>query len=891
MCGARRPIPEAMGSRLTKLSAKEVEHIERSRERSRRRGERRELLTELSVSGAFLVAAAGLAILLPHERASWGLALWLTAICAILVRIEFEVGEGHTRPVQLAFIPMLVLLPPWLVPIAVLAAQLPTTVVKVVLRRVPPQRLLLGVADSSFALAPALVIAAAGSFSGLWMTAGLCLAALAALMASDLAISSLRMRVGLQIDPRTELRGFVWVYLVDLCLAPIGFLAALGGQGHPLVLAAVLPLAALLAVFARERRGRIDNALRLHEVAQESRDRLQTIVQNSSDCIAIIAADGTMATLTGSVEPIFGPGWETAQGQPLLDRVHPLDIAPVSAFLDSVAAKPADEPQEAEWRMRYADGSYRRIEAAATNLLGDARVGGIVITARDVEDRKAFEEQLRRRAFRDGLTGLANRALFYDRVEQALTRGARGAAQVGVLFVDLDDFKAANDARGHAECDGLLQEVARRLAACLRPAETAARLGGDEFGVLIEGVTDTETVTATAARLLDALPIALGPRPLRVTASIGIVVSGPEDRGVEEFLRKADLAMYAAKANGKHRAELYEPGLERAGTARSRWFARNDEQRTEIEDVLEDPAALTMVFQPIMDLRTGRVSGYESLSRFNREPRRGPDVWFAQARRCGLGASLEAKAVAAALAVPDRPAGTFLTFNLSPSSLLSDEVLRVLPRRLEGLVVEITENELVSADPAIHEALACLRARGARLAVDDVGAGYAGLTHVMRLRPDVIKLDRALITDVDSDAAKAPLISSFVRYARDIDAAVCAEGAETLRELESPGRPRHHLRAGLRHRTAVPALGRGRAAGRGDLPAFLPRSPRRRRRGALARRPRTPARAPCSARRRGDRRGGARRMPGAARRRAASRRGPPRRALRRRDRCDTAAGR
>jgi EAL domain-containing protein (putative c-di-GMP-specific phosphodiesterase class I) len=265
-----------------------------------------------------------------------------------------------------------------------------------------------------------------------------------------------------------------------------------------------------------------------------------------------------------------------------------------------------------------------------------------------------------------------------------------------------------------------------------------------------------------------------------------MAISTLQDRGVEEFLRKADLAMYDAKRGGKRRAQMYEPRLEEgARTVGGQWFARDDEQRAEIESVLADPGGITMVFQPIMDLRTGRVAGYESLSRFNREPRRTPDLWFAQAHRCGLGYALEAKAILSALAhAGSRPAGTYLTFNLSPSSLLSDQVMRVLPERLDGLVIEITENELVSGDPAIHKALAGLRGRGARLAVDDTGAGYAGLTHVMRLQPDIIKLDRALTTGVDSDPAKAPLISSFVRYARDIDAAVCAEGVETLAELE-----------------------------------------------------------------------------------------------------------
>jgi diguanylate cyclase (GGDEF)-like protein/PAS domain S-box-containing protein len=778
-----------MASRLDELSADEIVHIERSRARETGGTRRREWLTEATVSALFVLSASAMAIFLPHEGAGLVTAVWLAAICAVLVRIEFEVGEGRTHPLQLAFVPMLLLLPPGEIPLVILCAHLAAVLPKVVRRGLPAQRLLLSVADSSFSLAPALVIVVAGRPDGVWPAATLCTAAIGALMLSDLAISSLRMRVGLGIDPRAELPGFTWVYLADLCLAPVGFLAALAGRTHPAVLVAVLPLAGLLAIFARERRGRIENALKLQRLAQEGRDRLQSIVQNSSDLIAILDRDGTVRTLTGSVAPIFGPHWEAAQGEQLLDRVHPQDAALVAAFLHAAAAKAPGEPHYAEWRMRYADGSYRHIAAVATNLLDDPRVGGIVVTASDVNDRKAFEEQLRHRAFHDALTGLANRALFYDRVEHALTRAAREDAQIAVLFADLDDFKAANDARGHAHGDRLLEEVARRLSSCLRSADTPARLGGDEFGVLIEDVTDPAGVTHTAARILETLtqPVELDGESIAVSTSIGLVISGADDRGVEELLRKADLAMYEAKRNGKARAELYHAGLERTDGpdgGRAPWFARNEEQRAEIQDVLEDPHAITIVYQPIMDLRTGRAVGYESLSRFNRLPRRGPDVWFAQAHRCGLGYALEAKAIAAALAAQARPPGTYLTVNLSPSSLLSDEVLRVLPDRLDDLVVEITENELVSGDPAINDALAALRARGARLAVDDTGAGYAGLIHILRLQPDIIKLDRTLTTGVDTDPAKAPLISSFVRYARDIDATVCAEGVETLQELE-----------------------------------------------------------------------------------------------------------
>ena len=538
-----------MASRFDELSADEIDHIERSRARETGRTARRELLTESAVSGLFVLSALAMAIFLPHDGAGLMTAAWLAVICAVLVRIEFEVGEGRTHPLQLAFVPMLLLLSPGAIPLVVLCAHLAAMIPKVVRQRLPARRLLLSVADSSFSLAPALVIVVAGRPDGVWSAAALCTAAIGALMLSDLAISSLRMRVGLGMDPRAELRGFTWVYLTDLCLAPIGFVAALAGRAHPAVLVAVLPLAGLLAIFARERRGRIENALKLQRLAQEGRDRLQSIVQNSSDLIAILDRDGTVRTLTGSVAPIFGPDWEAAQGEHLLDRVHPQDAALVEAFLDAAAAKAPGEPHDAEWRMRYADGTYRHIAAVATNLLDDPRVSGIVVTASDVNDRKAFEEQLRHRAFHDALTGLANRALFYDRVEHALTRAAREDAQIAVLFADLDDFKAANDARGHGQGDRLLEEVARRLTSCLRSTDTAARLGGDEFGVLIEDVTNPRGVTHTAARILDALtqPVDLDGEAVAVSASIGLAISGADDRGVEELLRKADLAMYEAK--------------------------------------------------------------------------------------------------------------------------------------------------------------------------------------------------------------------------------------------------------------------------------------------------------------------------------------------------------
>jgi EAL domain-containing protein (putative c-di-GMP-specific phosphodiesterase class I) len=190
------------------------------------------------------------------------------------------------------------------------------------------------------------------------------------------------------------------------------------------------------------------------------------------------------------------------------------------------------------------------------------------------------------------------------------------------------------------------------------------------------------------------------------------------------------------------------------------------------------------VFQPLVSLTTGQVAGYEALARFPHPPARRPDEWFAVAQRVGLGPELEARAVRAATEADGRPAGTFLTFNLSASALMSDAALEALPYDLSDIVIEITENERVADDERLAERLRPLRARGARIAVDDAGAGYSGLQQVMRIQPDIIKLDRSLVANVDSDPAKAALIDSFVRFARRTGAFVCAEGIETPEELK-----------------------------------------------------------------------------------------------------------
>jgi diguanylate cyclase (GGDEF)-like protein/PAS domain S-box-containing protein len=512
--------------------------------------------------------------------------------------------------------------------------------------------------------------------------------------------------------------------------------------------------------------------------------RFGALARHSSDMISLLDRSGVIRAQTGATREILGRDWEELQDVALEQLAHPDDRPSLCALW-----RRGVSGDRVEWRVRHADGSWIHVESSARDLSDDPQVGGIALMTRDVSRRRALEDQLRHSASHDTLTELPNRALFYDRVEHALRASAATGTRVAVLFIDLDDFKDVNDELGHAAGDELLLAVAGRLRSCLRTGDVVARLGGDEFGAVLSGVTSVGEPVQVAERILAAVghPYELRGTVVRTAASVGISISGERDDAVaEDLLHSADVAMYAAKRQGKGQFVL--------GTASAppddapqlaTWFQGLEEQREEILSRLRLPEPVTPVFQPILDLRTGTVAGYEALARFPGAVFRPPNAWFAEAHRCGLGSRLEAVAARAALAGGPPPDGGFVAVNLSPSALQSPEVLYVLPDDLTGVVIEITENELVSREQLISRTLADLRARGARIALDDAGAGYAGFKQLMRLRPDIIKLDRELVTGVDADPIKAALIDAFQRFARRLGALVCAEGVETEAELEA----------------------------------------------------------------------------------------------------------
>jgi diguanylate cyclase (GGDEF)-like protein/PAS domain S-box-containing protein len=557
-------------------------------------------------------------------------------------------------------------------------------------------------------------------------------------------------------------------------------------------IATVLTVLLLLAFDGTSRRMRRQNN-RLQELAHTLRDRearFRSLVQNGSDLVVVVGRDGTIAYESPAVERILGFDPVERIDQPLSGILHPEDVANVTMLLGTIAEQPgADVGGEA--RLAHRDGSWRTFEWTARNLVEEPSVAGYVVNAHDVTERTALAEQLRHQAFHDPLTGLANRALFSDRVGHALSRRRRERDMPAVLFLDLDDFKTVNDTLGHGQGDRLLVEVARRISDAIRPEDTACRLSGDEFAVLLDEIGDIEHASEVAARVLQRIsdPIHID-RELSVTASLGLAMVDAEVREVEDVLSRADVAMYAAKSAGKARVRTYEPAM------RDRAWTRL-ELETELRRAV-DRREFTVVYQPIVDLATGRTLELEALVRWD-HPKRGrlsPDAFLDAAEETGLIIPLGRVVLETACtdvrgwqtARPVEPLG--LSVNLSSSQFLDPALPETLKSVLassgldaETLKLEITESAMVDAD-ASELVMRRIRGMGIRLAVDDFGTGYSGLSYFQRFPLDTLKIDRSFVARLGRDARSDAIVNATIAFGKALGLVVTAEGVETQEQLD-----------------------------------------------------------------------------------------------------------
>lgn len=338
--------------------------------------------------------------------------------------------------------------------------------------------------------------------------------------------------------------------------------------------------------------------------------RFRALVQSSFDAVVVFDGSGAITFASPAVERMTGLAPDAHLGTDVLSRVHPKDVSIASARLAEILRTPdAVGFVFPEFRVEHSDRSWRWVEATGTNLLHEPAVRGIVVNYRDVTERKALEGELTHRALHDGLTGLANRALFLDRVEHTLAQARRSGHFPSVLFVDLDEFKDVNDGFGHDAGDRLLVTVTERLGSCVRAADTVARLGGDEFAVLLDSGDGRVDAVAAVKRIQSALgqPFHASGREMTPRASIGVAGASKDDEA-DGLIRNADIAMYRAKAAGGNRFAVFEPRMHEE-------MAEYVQLRGDLEGALAN-REFALHYQPLTDLSTGSIIGFEALLRW-----------------------------------------------------------------------------------------------------------------------------------------------------------------------------------------------------------------------------------------------------------------------------------
>jgi len=610
-------------------------------------------------------------------------------------------------------------------------------------------------------------------------------ATLAAFAVNTWLVAGVVALTGRERVTRVWLDKFWWLAPHYLAFGVVAYALVVAFLALGVIGAAVFALPILLLWLAvrqytdRTRASAVD--LRQANLAlSDSEKRFRALVQNSPAVTIVINRDGTIQYVSSS---------NGLHGQPntVEELVHPAELGTVRETIAEVLEYPEREPM-LELKLQDGGGQWRDYEATITNLVSEPAVGGLVVNARDVTDRKRLENELRHQAFHDPLTNLPNRALFMERLDEALVHTRRTGGRTAVMFIDLDRFKIVNDSLGHNVGDELLIALGDRLLATTPPTALVARFGGDEFTLLVPEVESQESLTRLAQQILMALrgPVKLLGHNTIVTASIGISMSGERSTHPRELIRSADIALSHAKEQGRSRYVLFDETLDKFSVDRLRL-------ESELREAVERDQ-LRLHYQPEIDLPTGEIMGFEALVRWN-HPTRGmvpPAEFITLAEETGEIISIgkwvlrEACRQAAewrTTLFPDRP--FTMAINLSANEFLEPglawEVLRVLRETgLEpgSLRIEITESVLLDDSTVTSEIFMELKRIGVELAIDDFGTGYSSLSYLRQLPADVLKIDRSFVADVDRDEREASIVRAVVRVAEALGMRVVAEGIE-----------------------------------------------------------------------------------------------------------------
>jgi diguanylate cyclase (GGDEF)-like protein len=404
-----------------------------------------------------------------------------------------------------------------------------------------------------------------------------------------------------------------------------------------------------------------------------------------------------------------------------------------------------------------------------------ASIGLLMTSGRLTRELNHLLQQARYDADHDGLTGLLSRTAFRSELEQA-TAAATEQSPTALLLIDLERFRTINKALGHAAGDALLAAVGARIRETVGPGHSVGRLGGDEFAVIVPG----EESLPVAKALLEAMPSHNDDDSRPISACLGVAQTPRDGESADALLRAGDIALRVAKRSGIGGQISTYTGDSLSGTG--------EQSARYVLSRLIEGNGLSMAVQPIVDLRTGRVHAYEALARFGRRSTDSPLHWLSVAEEFGERDLLERACLKVALELfAQRPAGVKMSVNLSAPVLFDRRTLCMLesPDDLSDLIIEVTEEALVQSDAQLQSAISPLRERGAALAVDDMGAGYSGLRQITTIHPGYLKLDRSLVSTIDSDSDRQALVGALVGYAEHVGSMLVAEGMETLAELNT----------------------------------------------------------------------------------------------------------